>query len=52
MEYLDIINENDQIIGQASKKDIYNKMLRHRIVHVLIFNNKNEMLLQQRNKKL
>jgi isopentenyldiphosphate isomerase len=48
MEFLDIVNENDEIIGVASKEDIYKKLLCHRIVHVLIFNNEAKMFLQKR----
>ena len=48
MEFLDIIDQNDNVIGKAEKKEIYTKKLRHRIVHVLIFNNEDKMLLQQR----
>lgn len=50
MEILDIVNEKDEVIGNASREEIYKKLLPHRIVHVLIFNSKNEMLLQLRSK--
>lgn len=48
MELLDIIDKNDHVIGQAAKEDIYAKKLRHRIVHVLVFDDSGKMLLQQR----
>lgn len=48
MEILDIINENDEIIGQAPQKEVYDKMHLHRIVHVLIFNVSGQMALQKR----
>lgn len=50
MEYLDIIDKNNKVVSRASKKDIYAKKLRHRIVHVLVFNSQNKILLQQRDK--
>ncbi|MDO8741375.1 MAG: NUDIX domain-containing protein [Candidatus Woesearchaeota archaeon] len=50
MEFLDSVNENDEITGRASKKEIYEKQLLHRIVHVLVFNDKGEMALQLRSK--
>lgn len=50
-EFLDIVNEKDEIIGKASQKDIYEKHFQHRIVHILIFNKKEEMALQLRSKK-
>ncbi len=48
MEFLDIVNKKDEVIGNASKDEIYKKSLRHRTVHILIFNDKNEMALQLR----
>lgn len=50
MEILDIVNEKDQVIGQASYRQIYKNLHTHRIVHILIFNKKGEMLLQLRSK--
>lgn len=53
MEFLDIVDDNDEVLGNAPKQEIYEKLLTHRIVHILIFNNKGEMALQLqgRNKK-
>ena len=48
MEFLDIVDRQDKVIGTASRADIYKKSLCHRIVHVLIFNRENEMALQLR----
>ena len=50
-EWLDIVNENDMIIGKAPRNEIYQKRLMHRIVHVLIFNDEGEMAMQLRSKK-
>jgi len=50
MEYLDIINEKDEVVGRATMKEIYAKKLMHRITHILIFNSKGEMALQLRSK--
>lgn len=47
-EILDVIDPDDQVIGQASEKDIYEKRLSHRIVHVMVVNTKGELLLQKR----
>jgi isopentenyldiphosphate isomerase len=52
MEILDIVDENDKVIGFASRDEIYKKFLRHRIVHVLIFNDENKMALQKRSAKV
>ena len=48
MEYLDIVNDNDQVIGNAPRPEIYEKKLTHRIVHVIVFNDTGEMALQLR----
>lgn len=50
-EMLDIVNENNEVVGVASYNDAYEKRLNHRIVHVLIFNEKGEIFLQQRSAK-
>jgi isopentenyldiphosphate isomerase len=51
MEILDVIDEHDKVIGKMAHKDIDTKLLPHRIVHVLIFNESGEMLLQKRSAK-
>lgn len=48
MEMLDVVNSGDKIIGVASKDDVYDKLLTHRIVHVIVFNSKKELALQLR----
>jgi isopentenyldiphosphate isomerase len=48
MEVIDVVSKNDEIIGKALKREIYDKKLLHRIIHVLIFNKKGDMLLQMR----
>jgi len=52
MEFLDIVDENDKVVGKAPKPEIYEKKSMHRIVHILIFNSKGEMALQLRGKNL
>ncbi len=52
MEILDVVDKNDEVIGVASKKDIYSKELCHRIVHVLIFNDEGKMALQLRSNRV
>ena len=48
MEFLDIVDDQDEVIAYASIRDIYFKKLPHRIVHVFIFNDKDELALQKR----
>lgn len=48
-EYLEIINEKGDIIGLALRSEVHgNPLLMHRVVHVLVFNEKGEILLQKR----
>lgn len=49
-EIIDIIDEQNRVVGNCTKKELYLKKHLHRIVHVLIFNNKGELLLQLRSK--
>lgn len=50
MEFLDVVNEKDEVIGRASYQAVYQKLLTHRIVHILIFNDQGKMALQLRSK--
>lgn len=47
MEFLDYVNDNDEVIGSASRSEVYEKKLLHRIVHVLVFNKIGELALQR-----
>lgn len=48
MEMLDTVDDNDEVIGQATVAQSYKKLLPHRIVHIMIVNDKEEILLQKR----
>lgn len=50
-EIVDIINEKNEIIGSCSRNELYARRILHRIVHVLVFNNEEQMLLQLRSKE-
>ena len=47
-EYVILVNENDEPIGVMPKLEAHEKALLHRAFSVFIFNNKNELMLQQR----
>ncbi len=51
MEYMDIVNDLDEVIGTAPLSEIYEKKHLHRIVHILIFNDQGEIALQMRSKE-
>lgn len=47
-ELLPVVNENDQVIGQQPRHVIHAQGLLHRAVHILVFNQGNELFLQKR----
>jgi isopentenyldiphosphate isomerase len=48
-EFMDIVDDNDTIIGNTTQKEIYDKKLTHRIVHVFLIDPKtNKIYLQKR----
>ncbi|MDO8509981.1 MAG: NUDIX domain-containing protein [bacterium] len=52
MELIGVVDNNDNFIGTASRDEINEKKLCHRIVHVLIFNTEGKMALQLRSPNL
>lgn len=47
-ERVDIVNEQDAVVDMATKTQAHAQGLLHRIVHVLVFNQKGEIALQTR----
>ena len=47
-EIFDVVNEQDEVIGQASRKEVHARKLLHRAVHVLVFNVRGQLFLQKR----
>ena len=47
-EIFDIVNERDEVVGQAPRREVHRTGLRHRAVHVLVFNARGEVFLQKR----
>lgn len=47
-ERLPVVNEQDVVIGTETRGIIHAKKLRHRAVHVLLFNPKGKVFIQQR----
>jgi isopentenyldiphosphate isomerase len=48
MERLDVVDEKDEVVGEADINQIYSERLRHRIVHILLFNSEGKLALQKR----
>jgi len=47
-ELLDIVSDTDEVTGQAMRSTVHQQGLWHRGVHVFLFNEQGEMLIQKR----
>lgn len=47
-EIFDVVDEHDEVTGQATRGEVHTQGLLHRAVHVLVFNKRGDVLLQQR----
>ena len=47
-EIFDIVNEHDEVVGQAPRREVHARKLLHRAVHVLVFNARGQLFLQKR----
>ena len=48
IEIFDVVNEFDVVIGTARREEVHKKEMMHRSVHLLVFNGRDEVLLQKR----
>lgn len=47
-EIFDVVDENDCVIGQATRAEVHRKKLFHRAVHILVFDADGNVILQKR----
>jgi isopentenyl-diphosphate delta-isomerase type 1 len=47
-EIFDVVDANDQVIGQERRSEVHRRGLRHRAVHILVFNARGDLFLQKR----
>ena len=47
-EYVDVVDEEDRVIGKASREECHTTGKIHRVIHVLVVNSKGEVLLGKR----
>lgn len=47
-ERFPVVDEMDQLLGEAPRGEVHGNNLRHRAVHILLFNKKGELFLQKR----
>ena|SRR2546426_1931633 len=50
-EIFDVVNDRDEVTGQKPRSEIHRLKLKHRAVHVLVFNSRGELFLQKRSMK-
>lgn len=49
-ERFSVVDENDQVVGDAPRGEVHGNNLRHRAVHLFIFNRQGELFLQKRSR--
>ena len=47
-EWFDVVNAQDEVIGQRLRADVHQLGLLHRAVHILVFNDRGQLFLQKR----
>ena len=47
-EIFDVVNERDEVIDARPRSEVHRLGLRHRAIHVLVFNSHGETFLQKR----
>jgi 16S rRNA (adenine1518-N6/adenine1519-N6)-dimethyltransferase len=50
LEHFPVVDENDQLLHTAPRGEVHGNNLRHRAVHLLIFNRQGELFLQKRSR--
>ncbi|HWB58583.1 MAG TPA: 16S rRNA (adenine(1518)-N(6)/adenine(1519)-N(6))-dimethyltransferase RsmA, partial [Chthoniobacteraceae bacterium] len=49
-ELFDVVDEQNRVIGAASRHEVHSQKLRHRAVHIFVFNKAGELFLQKRSR--
>jgi len=47
-EIVDVVDDRDQVVGQATRAELRTRRLRHRAVFVLLFNSESQLFVHQR----
>jgi len=50
-EYFDVVNERDEPVGRALRREVHARKLWHRAVHILVFDSAGRIFLQKRSMK-
>ncbi|MDD5351407.1 MAG: 16S rRNA (adenine(1518)-N(6)/adenine(1519)-N(6))-dimethyltransferase RsmA, partial [Chthoniobacteraceae bacterium] len=49
-ERFDIVDDHNEVIGQASRHEVHTQKLKHRAAHIFVFNAKGDLFLQKRSR--
>lgn len=49
-EIFDVVDDSDAVVGQATRREVHERKLLHRAVHVFVVNRHGELLLQKRSR--
>lgn len=49
-EFFDVVNQRDEVIGRAPRREVHARDLLHRAIHVLVFNARGAVFLQKRSR--
>lgn len=49
-ERFSVVDENDEVVGEAPRSEVHGNNLRHRAVHLFVFNRQGELFLQKRSR--
>lgn len=49
-EIFDVVDENDRVTGSATRHEVHTRSLRHRAIHIFVFNKTGELFLQRRSR--
>jgi isopentenyl-diphosphate delta-isomerase type 1 len=47
-EIFDVVDDSDHVVGRETRREVHRRGLKHRAVHVLVFNSRDEIFLQKR----
>ena len=49
-EIFDVVDEQNNVVGQRSRGEVHAEKLRHRAVHIFLFNKRGELFMQKRSR--
>ncbi len=47
-EFFDVVNDRDEVVGRAARREVHARKLLHRAVHILVFDRTGRIFLQKR----